>query len=489
MSLGSAWSVGLSGLSTASDQMALVSRNVARAGDVSAARKIGGQVTTVTGSVHLAVIGRVADPVLLEGLLSSRSSYGGESVTSGALERLHSTVMDPELRQSPASLISALESSLRLFANDPTNKAAGAELMSSSHALADALNAASAIISGVRSDADRAAADGVSALNASLRELESVNREIVTAAPNADITDQLDKRDAVLKTVADHVGIRVVPRGGHDITVYTDGGVVLFETMARQVTFSASGLLGPEAPGQVVTIDGVDVTGPDAVMPLRSGSIAAQLDVRDDIAPIFQTQIDEIARGLIEAFADPDRTGGGKPGLPGLFTWIGGTVPPTGTAITGLAARITVNPQVDPARGGSLNYLRDGGASASGDTDYNANTSGASGFSGRLIELINSLSAARSFDPASGLRSGTSIKVFSAESVGWINERRQTSADQLELRTVIRDRADERLLSVTGVNLDQEMADLLRFEQSFQASSRLIATVDQMIEAILEIAR
>ncbi|MBY0226795.1 MAG: flagellar hook-associated protein FlgK [Hyphomicrobium sp.] len=489
MSLGSAWSVGLSGLSTASDQMALVSRNVARAGDVSATRKVGEQVTTATGSVRLAVVGRVANPLLLEGLLSSRSNYAGESVTAAALDRLHLAVLDPKLDQSPAAFIAALDGSLRLLANDPTSQAAASELLGSAHSVAKSLNDATAIISAVRSDADRAIADSVTALNVTLRELEGVNREIVTAPAHADMTDQLDKRDALLKLVADHVGIRVVPRGANDISVYTDSGVTLFETVARKVTFNSSGVLGPGVTGHVVTIDGLDVTGPDALMPLRSGSIVAQIDVRDNIAPTFQTQMDELARGLIEAFSDPDRSGGGKPNLPGLFTWTGATVPPSGSAIAGLAARITVNSQIDPGRGGSLSYLRDGGSSAPGDPDYNANISGASGFSGRLFELVGNLSEERKFDSASGLRSRSSILDFSSESVGWIDARRQSSTNRLELRTIIRDRADQSLLSVTGVNLDQEMADLLRFEQSFQASSRLIATIDQMIETILEVAR
>ncbi len=489
MSLGSAWSVGLSGLSTASDQMALVSRNVARAGDVTASRKIGEQVTTGTGTVRLAVIGRVSDPVLLDGVLTARANYSGDSVTSSALDRLYSAVMDPELGQSPASLIAKLESDVRLLANDPTNRAAALQVVDAAFAVSGALNSASALISNVRSDADRSIADSVQALNTALQELEAVNKDIVSSPPQADITDQLDARDAILQTISDYAGIRVVPRGGNDITVYTDGGVVLFETVARSIEFTPSGVLGPGVLGNAVRIDGVDVTGPGAVMPLRSGSIAAQIGIRDSIAPTFQTQIDEIARGLIEVFADPDRSGGVKSDIPGLFTWIGGTVPPSGVVVPGLAARITVHPQIDPAQGGNLNYLRDGGASAPADPDYNANPSGASGYSGRLLELVRGLGEVRSFDSTSGLRPASSLKDLSSQSVGWIDELRQATADQLESRTVLKDRVSESLLGVTGINLDQEMADLLRFEQSFQASSRLIATVDQMIKAILEVAR
>lgn len=489
MALGSAWSVGLSGLSTASDQLALVSRNVARAGDPSASRKIGEQTTTAGGSARLATIGRVADPVLRDGLFSARSSYSGEAVTTAALDRLHASVISDQSTSSPAVLVATLEADLRLFANDPTSRAAGAQVAGSARDLANGLNAASSAVTDLRTDADRAIADSVQSLNGLLRDLESVNGDILSAAPQADVTDLLDRRDALLNSVSEYTGIRVVPRDQRDLVVYTDSGVVLFERSAREVAFSTNGVLGPGVPGRDVTIDGVVVTGDNAVMPLRSGSIAAQVGVRDTIAPTFQTQLDELARGLIEAFSDPARAGSGKPDLPGLFTWSAGSVPASGASVPGLAALIKLNPSLDPATGGDLTLLRDGGASAPFDSDYNANLAGSAGFSDRLRKLVSNMSEARSFDATSGLRQTGSVKDFSSESVGWLNDLRLRSSQQLESRSVLNDRASEKLLSVTGINLDQEMSDLLKFEQSFQAASRLIATVDQMIKNILEVAR
>ncbi len=489
MSLGSAWSVGLSGLATASDQMALVSRNVSRAGDPDAVRKAGEQVTTQTGTVRLAAVVRVSDPDLLDGALSTKSDYSGESVTSSALDRLHATVLGPDSEFSAAALIARLEADLRLYANDPVSRSAGLQAVGSANYLANSLNTASSEIASVRAEADNAIAQSVMAVNTSLRELQTVNAEINSALAHDDVTDQLDRRDAILKSIAEHISIRVVPRGASDIAVYTDGGVVLFETVAREVTFTASGVLGPGVNGFSVRIDGIEVTGSGAVMPLKSGSIAAQANIRDSIAPILQSQVDEIARGLIEAFADPDRTASGQPDIPGLFTWSGATVPASGAVVSGLAAQLRVNPQIDPAVGGQLNYLRDGGASAPANPAYNANPTGADGFSGRLRELLGNLAAVRSFDAASNLGTAVNLKDFAAQSVGWLNGLRQSSATELEIRSAVSARASESLLSVTGVNLDQEMADLLKFEQSYRAATRLIATVDEMIKGIVEATR
>jgi flagellar hook-associated protein 1 FlgK len=38
----------------------------------------------------------------------------------------------------------------------------------------------------------------------------------------------------------------------------------------------------------------------------------------------------------------------------------------------------------------------------------------------------------------------------------------------------------------SGVNMEEEMVDLLRFQRSFEASSRVIRTIDQMMQTILQ---
>lgn len=47
--------------------------------------------------------------------------------------------------------------------------------------------------------------------------------------------------------------------------------------------------------------------------------------------------------------------------------------------------------------------------------------------------------------------------------------------------------ADARRRSVSGVNLDEEMADMIRFQHAFEASARVMRTVDEMIKSLLEI--
>ena len=43
--------------------------------------------------------------------------------------------------------------------------------------------------------------------------------------------------------------------------------------------------------------------------------------------------------------------------------------------------------------------------------------------------------------------------------------------------------------SVSGVSLDEEMTDLIKFQKAFEASAHLITTVDEMLQTILNMVQ
>ncbi|MGI9539047.1 MAG: flagellar basal body rod C-terminal domain-containing protein, partial [Miltoncostaeaceae bacterium] len=47
------------------------------------------------------------------------------------------------------------------------------------------------------------------------------------------------------------------------------------------------------------------------------------------------------------------------------------------------------------------------------------------------------------------------------------------------------DAARERRESVSGVNIDEEIADMIRFQKSFNAAARMMTTVDEMLDLIV----
>jgi flagellar hook-associated protein 1 FlgK len=270
------------------------------------------------------------------------------------------------------------------------------------------------------------------------------------------------------------------------MAIYTDSGVTLFDKTPRQVTFQPSSDLGANAVGSPVYADGVPIAGTQHSMSISSGKLAGLVEVRDTIAPTYQSQLDEIARGLISATAEtqqnvtPPATASVATGL---FTYGGGpSIPTSGTVYPGLAGSIKVNSTVDPTQGGNADLIRDGGIAGS---SYTYNTGDAS-YTDRIQQLISNLGQSQTFDPSAQIQKTGSVTDYATSSVSWLEALRQSSSNRQESLQTTADRAAQTLSQDNGVNLDEEMTNLLSLERTYQASSRLINTVDSLLSTLLQ---
>ena len=101
-------------------------------------------------------------------------------------------------------------------------------------------------------------------------------------------------------------------------------------------------------------------------------------------------------------------------------------MPPAGTLVAGLAGQIRVNAAVDPAQGGDAALLRDGGINGAA---YVYNTSGGAGFSDRLLAITDQFQAPQAFDTSAQAGANTSLVTYASNSVGWLQETRQTATN------------------------------------------------------------
>ncbi len=488
MSLANAINAARSGLSATASQTSVVSRNVTTGADILTSRKTANIVTVPGAGVRLQSVTRVSDTALLQHMLTANSAAGRQNSIVTGLENLDQTVTDPELDASPAALIGALADALQTYADGPQDLTRAQSALNAASDLVNSLHNATATVQATRQQADAEMAGSVDRLNSLLAQFETVNTAIVKGTrSNADVTDYLDARDRLLLSISEEIGVRTITRGDNDMVVMTDGGVTLFETKPREVTFDVSYNLTAGVAGNPVFIDGVQVTGTAGAMASGTGRLTGLAAVRDEIAVDYQTQLDEIARGLIEVFSESDQSATPTlPDAPGLFTWSGApAIPTSGVAVSGLAGSIRLNPSVDPVQGGDLTMLRDGGMAGA---DYVYNAPGSAGFSDRLHDMIDGMSEQRSFDSDAQLNATATLGDFASSSVGWLQELRKTADSEASYRTTMFERASEALSNVTGVNLDEEMILLLDLERSYQATSRLISTIDNMYRTLLEAA-
>jgi len=490
MSLTLGLSSARSSLLVTGDQTSVISRNIANADTPLYSRKTV-QVVTMPGSgVRSSTVTRAEEPALFRSVLAANSDSNAQSALLDSLDELNATVNDVELDASPAGLISKLVDAIQSYSTQPQSKLAAEGAVRAARNLSDGLNSAAVVVQSVRRDADAGLTSSVERINSLLEQFDGVNKQIIAGTRSGtDVTDFLDNRDKVLQDLSEHVGVRTLTRSDNDMVIYTDSGVTLFERTARTVEFQPSVSLTPGQPGNAIFIDGVPVTGSGATMPLQSGRIVGLVQARDEVGISYERQLDEIARGLITAFAEADQTGGGAE-VPGLFTYSGAPVmPASGIVLDGLASHIRVNASVDPDQGGDATRLRDGGIADPVSTTYVYNTTGSASYSDRLNEIITKLTQAQSFDGAAKLTTNATLADYSATSVAWLQEARKVTDNEFQYRDTLYKRSSESHSKLTGVNLDEEMATLLELERSYQTSSKLISVIDSMYSALVSALR
>lgn len=481
MSLTSALHTARSSLQATSTQISVSGRNVSGANDPAYSRKIATTTTTADGAARIPQVTRAADAPLYTRMLDATSRAAGEQAMLDGLKKLAETVADPELQQSPAAKIGALATAMAQYANAPDDPLFGQGVVTAGRDLADTLNSAASAVIAVRREADADMAISVARINHLLGQFSEFNSAVVAGtALGTDVSDMLDKRDGVLAALSEELGVTTLTRENNDLAIYTDSGVTLFEGHARTVSFEPTQLYLADTVGNAVMIDGVPVTSEAAGMPLRDGRLAGLARLRDDVSATYQRQLDEVARGVITAFAELDQSGAGGPALAGVFDAGGPTIPDAGTA--GTAGRIRLSAAVDPAAGGSVDLIRDGGINGAA---YRYNASASAAYPDRLLALAVANTESQSFGTDTALASPSSLSDFASASVGWLEGRRQTATTDAAYQTTVLSRASEALSNATGVNLDEEYANQLQLERSYAASAKLISIIDELFKTLL----
>ena len=480
MSLSSALSIAQSSLLATSKQTSIVSRNVADASNPDYARRTAVITSTAPGARSVE-IQRAANDLLFRQNLSALSAWSGQSALYSGMDQLDLAVNGVDNASSPSTAIANLQNALQLYATTPSNQNLGASAIDAAKDVVRSLNDGTTAIQDFRTQTDSQIATAVDDLNSLLSQFQDANKAVISGTRSGtDVSDALDQRDALLKKIAEYVPVSTFTRGDNDMVITTTDGTTLFETVPRSVSFTPSAGYTAGTPGNTIYIDNVPVSAGTGDNTSAVGKLAGLITLRDSVAATMQSQLDETARGLITAFAE---TALSQSDAAGLFTWSGApALPAAGTLVNGLAGSISVNTAMDPSAGGDQTLLRDGGANGAA---YILNTSGSS-YSDLLIAYGDRLDQPMVFDTAAGITTTSSVSDYAANAIGWFEGVRQQASTTADAKEALATRTAEALSNDTGVNVDQEMSLLLDLEHTYQASARMMKTVDDMLSALLD---
>jgi len=491
MSLTLALDSALSGLITAQRQTALTSRNIANAATPGYTRKEAElSALTIQGEgrgVTVASVVRKVDTMLQqdarrEGGLSAELQAKAEGLAS-----FTEAIGQPDEERSLSSQITKLSEAFQRLGESPENAVIQRSVVGAAQGVARSLNDLAGAVRQQRQAADQGIAASVTTINQALDDLAQINQQLSLVSGNGrDVTDLLDKRDQLLDSLSNELGITALTRGDGQMMVLTEGGTTLLDgAKVNHLSFSTTTQIGPAmaynagaGPLSGVTVNGQDISpGSGYAGAIRSGRIAGEFALRDTILPQAQAQIDEIASTLADGFQRADASVGA--GQAGLFTDDGAAHDRSDPAqVLGLSERIAVNALVDPDQGGALYRIRDG---------IQATAPGAPGDATQVRAFLGVFDETVAFGAGAGLSTSARIGSYATEFVGYQGNQRAAFEERATYQGSITDSLNTQRSNLEGVNVDDEMQKLLLFEQTYNASAKVIQTVRDMMDTLIDI--
>ena len=329
MSLSQALYTAMSGLRATQASLALVSSNVANAETPGYVRKTVNQITGVTGdfgsSVRINGVNRELDMYLQTQIRTETSGAAYADVRSTYLANLQTVYGNPDSSGTIENAFNTLTTAVQGLSTSPDSQSARIGVVNAAQSMAEQLNATTQGIQNLRANAETAINDSINTANNALKQIALINNQLQSnGRTDSSTASLLDQRDQYIDQLSQLVDMRVVTNSQNQVTVFTNSGVQLVGTEAAQLTFNPQGTVTPNTlynadPTKsnlgTITIDfphggSYDMVSTNAI---RSGKIAAYLELRDNTLVKAQAQIDQLAASMSSAVSDKTTAGVAAP--------------------------------------------------------------------------------------------------------------------------------------------------------------------------------
>ncbi len=435
-------SIGRSGAQTARVALDVTAQNIANASSEGYIRR-SVRLEEVSASGGLARIGDVSlSGVRLDRVVRNADLFRQAEVRRTGADAARSTAEVAGLENTEAALeqsgvydaIVKFEGALQQLASDPVDTSLRASVVETARTMTRTFNIAATSLDAVGEGLRFEATDGVNQVNTLSSELARVNLRLSRAADaSSDQTSLLDQRDSLLQQLSGYVDVAATINADQTVSVKVGG--------ADLVTGGSSYALAMSAAGNGTisfTLDGSPVTPTSGALTGKAQALTKLADVR--------STLDDLAGDVIAAVNGSQATGASLNGNPGTPMLSGG-----GAADMSLAFE-----------DGKLIATAPAGAGPNSRDPAN------------LTTLRNALNTA---DPAG--RMDSLLFDVSSTVAG-----RTITRDAL---TSIASSAKVALAAQAGVDLDNEAVNLVRYQQAFQASGRVMQVATDIFDTLLNI--
>ncbi len=337
------------------------------------------------------------------------------------------------------------------LATSPESSAARALVVENGDLLAKALNDTYARLERQQGQLNEEISIKVQEVNNMLQQIYDLNHQIARLGiGGGNVSDYKDQLDVLVDDLSKILSLQVKENDNGSYTLVLQGQVLVSDNEKNSL------FVQPDPSTGFFTVH-LSTSGEALKLSYQNGELKALFDLRDHSIEEYKGYLDQLANDLADAVNTLHRTGYTleEPPQRGTDFFVGSG-----------AASIAVNSVIEA----NINLLA-------------ASSTGAPGDGGVALAIAQlreeKIISGGSATPDDYYRGFISRLGAQREEVSRLVSNQEVLVEQLEMRKE----------SISGVSLDEEMTNLIKYQYAYQAASFLVNTINNMLEALLNIAQ
>lgn len=405
--------------------------------------------------------------------------YGEKINRDSALDTLNSGDTASTTSDGLSKNLDDFFNSFEELAANPTSLPLKQDVMSKATTLVEKFNTTASDLEDLSSNLQKNIENDVTRVNQLLESIGELNKNIARLEINDEgsAIDSRNQRQKQIEELASYINF--TPRQNFFDSSMTD--IIIKD---------ASGLAIPIIDGSSVpalisfnsTTNTIEYPKTSQPLDITGGSIHGMISVRAESIPTLQTELNTLAHQLtvsVNSAYNPTYDDGTNPGPAFVTTGDFFARPATGSVATAATIALDLNPRQPDGYPAPPN---DAVVPLSVDTLKTSVNAGGGN------DLVRAVADLRDYEFASGntdeFMTGTYFTFMEGVTTRLGNEVFKNE-EQLENQTTLDNFLEQQRQSYSGVNMDEELTDLLKYQRSFQGTSRVINVLDSLLELVV----
>ncbi|HUH61768.1 MAG TPA: flagellar hook-associated protein FlgK [Terracidiphilus sp.] len=388
------------------------------------------------GGVTLDGIQSVRDELLNLQIQQQTSDQSSANTQSALFQQLQTYFSSNG--EDLATTLAAFSSALAQLSANPGNSAVRQSLLSAGQNLAQSFNTTASGLTTAQSDADQQVTQTVAQINSLTQQIAQLNSQLtssVTTSQNGGTIE--DQRDQLVQQLSTLVGISVTQSSDGEVITTANGSPLVMgsQSYSLQTTTGSDGLQ------QVLDTNGTDITAS-----IQGGQLGGAIQMRDVTIPAYFVSLNTLAVQLATSFNRAQAQGYDASGSAGQAFF---SVPANAAnAAAGISVALTSGSQIAAGSDGSAGSNGNvANLSAVFTNDLPSGETPAGAYSDLVFQVGNDASNAGAHSTAIG------------QSLLQLTNQQN---------------------SVSGVDIDEETTNLIRYQTAYEAAARIVSTVEAL---------